>query len=99
MGASPDPAVELVAGNERAVVRELKHGDGKDIWLCGGGVLASALFPEIDELILKVNPLLLGAGIPLFAGAVPPTALQRVSQTPYESGVTIVNYRVLHSAA
>jgi dihydrofolate reductase len=68
MTEAPDPGVELVPGDAVARVRRLKGQEGKGIWLCGGGDLAAALFPEIDELILKVNPLVLGAGIPLFAG-------------------------------
>jgi dihydrofolate reductase len=48
-----------------AVVRELKaEPAGSGIWLCGGGRLASSLVHEIDRLVLKVNPLLLGSGIP-----------------------------------
>jgi dihydrofolate reductase len=64
---SPDPAVELVATDPVARVRELKQEDGKDIWLVGGAELASSLYDEIDELILKTAPLTIGAGIPLFS--------------------------------
>jgi dihydrofolate reductase len=44
---------------------------GKDIYLCGGADLATTLFAEnlIDEIILKLNPLLFGSGIPLFSGS------------------------------
>jgi dihydrofolate reductase len=37
--------------------------------LCGGARLAGALYDEIDELVLKVNPVVLGTGTPLFRGA------------------------------
>lgn len=47
-------------------VRDLKSQPGKDIWLCGGAALATSLLPEIDRLVLKHNPVLLGGGIPLF---------------------------------
>lgn len=51
-----------------ALVQRLKAEESPlDIWLCGGGALAGALVDEIDEFRLKVNPLLLGAGIPLVA--------------------------------
>lgn len=67
MTESPDPAVELVR-DPTATVRTLKKEDGLDIWLCGGTRLARALQPEIDELIVKVSPVVFGAGLPLFGG-------------------------------
>jgi dihydrofolate reductase len=57
MEASPDENIELVSDNPVAVVKELKKETGKDIWLCGGGALATTLFSEIDEMIVKLNPL------------------------------------------
>ena len=64
--APPDPAVEVFGPEVISEVRALKAGPGKDLWLAGGGRLAAFLADEIDELILKVNPVLLGAGTPLF---------------------------------
>jgi dihydrofolate reductase len=96
MNQSPDPSVELVSEDAISAVRQLKEEAGKDIWLCGGGQLAAALFPEIDELILKVNPVVLGSGIPLFSGSVRQTDLTLADCTRYNSGVMIVRYRVKH---
>lgn len=93
---SPDPAVELVREDAVAVVKEQKQVHGKDIWLCGGGELATALFPEIDELILKVNPILLGAGIPLFSGDIHETALALSDHKIYSNGFTLLTYRLNH---
>lgn len=56
--------VEVVASDPAAKVRELKQESGKDIWLVGGGTLAGALYDEIDQLIVKLGPLTIGAGIP-----------------------------------
>lgn len=93
MQNSPHPDVELVKGDELALVRRLKQGEGKHLWLCGGGILATALYPEIDELVLKVNPTLLGRGIPLFAGPVAPARLSLVGTRTYANGYAVMRYR------
>jgi dihydrofolate reductase len=59
----PDPAAEVIRGDPVAAVRERKRGDGKDIWLCGGGKLAGALRPEIDELVVELHPVAVGSGV------------------------------------
>ena len=57
------------AADPAAVVRALKAGAGRRGHLAvRGGQLASALAGEIDRLVVKVNPVIFGAGIPLFAG-------------------------------
>lgn len=94
LGGSPDPAVELVGGDPVALVRRLKGEPGRDIWLCGGGELASQLIGEIDQLILKLNPLVLGRGVPLFGGALPPTNLALADLQRFDSGVLIAAYDV-----
>jgi dihydrofolate reductase len=66
LASSPDPAVKVVSGDPAATARELKQQDGKDIWVIGGGALAGALYAEIDQLVVKLAPLTIGAGIPLF---------------------------------
>jgi dihydrofolate reductase len=96
MGRSPDAGVELVRGEAVGFVRGLKAQPGRGVWLCGGGELAAALFPEIDELILKVNPVLLGSGIPLFAGPIPQTALELADSKAYRNGFMLCRYRVRH---
>jgi dihydrofolate reductase len=77
------------------VVRELKaEPSGTDIWLCGGGRLASTLVEEIDRLVFKVNPILLGSGIPLFADrGYDAHSFTRVASLPFESGVVVNDYR------
>lgn len=82
----PDPAVKLIRSNPIAAVRELKAREGRAIWLGGGSKLASALYDEIDEVIVKINPLLLGAGIPMFASRIPPTALRLIDRKVYPNG-------------
>ncbi len=94
--SSPGENVELVSGDPVALVRRLKQETGKDVWLCGGGDLATTVFPEIDELILKVNPVLLGAGIPLFSGAIKQTGLKLAESKVYDNGFVLLRYRLRH---
>lgn len=69
IGKSPDPNVEIISGDVVAKVRELKQEDSEfGIWLCGGAKIAWALRDEVDELVLKTYPVLLGAGMPMFDG-------------------------------
>lgn len=93
---SYDPAVELISSDPVTFVRELKQKPGKDIWLCGGGDLATVLFPAIDEIILKVHPFLLGSGIPLFSGTLPLTSLELTDSKIYKNGFMLLNYQVNH---
>lgn len=95
MNESPDSAVQLVTHDPVALVRRLKQEAGLDIWLCGGARLAGALYQEINEIILKVNPVVLGAGMPLFQGVSNPTTLELMDHKTFDGGVAIHYYRVV----
>ncbi|MER6630271.1 dihydrofolate reductase family protein [Streptomyces sp. NPDC000987] len=90
---SADPSVRIVPHDPAALVRDLKERDGMDIWLAGGGKLAAALRDEIDELVIKRNPVVIGTGIPLFDGPFAPTAFLPTECRRFDSGVSIVTYR------
>jgi dihydrofolate reductase len=77
------------------LVRGLKQEGGLDIWLCGGARLAGALFDSIDELIVKINPVVLGAGIGLFAGVRGPLKLELTDHRRFAGGVAIHRYDVV----
>jgi dihydrofolate reductase len=89
----PVPGVNITDREPVELVRELKSQDGADIWLCGGGNLATQLIGEIDRLVLKRNPVTFGAGIPLFApGDYEPVRWKLVSDEHFESGLTFATY-------
>ncbi|MEV7008816.1 dihydrofolate reductase family protein [Streptosporangium sp. NPDC051022] len=87
-----DPEVEIVADDPLGRVRELKREDGRAIWLAGGAQLAGTLLPEIDELIVKIYPVVAGSGIPLFAGGFAPTQFELTANRVFESGAAIMTY-------
>ena len=94
MSASPDPAVELISDGAVAAVAELKARRGKEIWLCGGSEFAAELLAAdlIDRLVVKLNPVILGRGIPLFGTAPRPATLKVVDHTVHESGHAAIEY-------
>ncbi len=96
MERSPDANVELVSDNIIDLVRALKKETGKDMYLCGGANLAATLFAEglVDEIILKLNPVVFGSGIPLFSGAIPQTAFELIGSKVYGNSVLSLQYRV-----
>lgn len=92
---SPDPAVELISADPLAKVRELKRDKGLGIWLCGGGELAQVLLPEIDQIFLKLYPIVLGRGRSLFGDGpkLPePTRFRVITSQVFEDGVAFLKY-------
>ncbi|MEV6423285.1 dihydrofolate reductase family protein [Streptomyces sp. NPDC051662] len=90
---SPDPAVEIISGDVVAKVRELKAEEGPlGIYLCGGADLAGQLVDEIDELVIKTYPLVLGSGLPMFAADFALTEFTLESVRTFGSGVLVRKY-------
>jgi len=76
-----------------ATVRALRREPGTGVYLAGGGAIAGALVDEIDRLQLKVYPVLLGDGVPLFRGlGYRPLPFRRVSSRPFASGMVLNEY-------
>jgi dihydrofolate reductase len=98
MRSSPDPNVAIVAENMVELVRKLKQAEGKGVWLCGGADIARTLIAEglIDEIVLKMNPVVFGTGISLFCGVIPETELGLIDCQVYRSSYLVLRYRVKH---
>ena len=62
----------------------------------GGATLAASLFSEglVDELMLKVNPVAPGSGIPLFSAATGRVDLGLGDSRMFACGVALLRYRV-----
>jgi dihydrofolate reductase len=96
MEESPDEEVTLVSEDAAGLVGRLKSEPSKDAWLAGGATLAAYLFSEglVDELMLKVNPVVLGSGVPLFSGVTKKADLRLEDSRMFAGGVALLRYRV-----
>ena len=95
--ASPNERVHLVREDPAAWVHAFKQRPGGgDIYLCGGATLAGALLKAglIDEMVVKLNPLLIGDGMPLFDSVPAPFLLELSKSKTYPNGVVLLTYRV-----
>ena len=88
--------VKFVSQNVKEFVEDLTHQEGKNISLMGGGDLARTFFQEnlIDEIILGIQPVILGRGIPLFLPHDRQTELERIDVKLRQSGTVQIIYRV-----
>ena len=89
-----EPRVTWTDQNPHQMVRELQSRKLQRAWLVGGGELAVSFRRErlISEYIVSVVPVILGAGIPLFAAGRPQEALKLVETNAYPSGIVQLRY-------
>ncbi len=99
MEARPDEAVELVRGDIVEFVRALKSDADAPVWLCGRADVASTLMEAglVDRVVVKLNPVVFGSGIPLFTDAAPQTALALKETKVYDCGIVLLLYDVNRS--
>ena len=95
----PDEHVEVISHNIAEEVQHLKNKEGKAIYLCGGATLATLLLNEklVDEIIVKLNPVLFGSGVPLVAKIPQWTMLELNSSKTYTNGVVLLHYSLKYS--
>lgn len=88
----PGAGIRTLTGDVTTAVAALKYEPGRDIWLCGGGNLAAQVVDQIDELQVKVNPVVLGRGIPLLP-VNRTLSLELDNREDLPGGVTLLTYR------
>lgn len=86
------PDVEICAGDPVERVRQLKAEEGLGIYLAGGAKLAGAVRDEIDELVVKIYPIMLGAGVPVLDAGFAVTSLRPTGVRTFDSGHVILSY-------
>ncbi len=85
----------LLKGDAADSVARLKQQPGKDLVILGSGELVRSLMRSnlVDELILLIHPLILGAGQRLFTETGSFAALRLVDSKTTTTGVTISTYQ------
>jgi dihydrofolate reductase len=87
--------VRAVAGPLDTMVQTAREAAGdRDVYLDGGNLIRQALDAGlVDELTVTLVPVVLGQGLPLFAGTAQPHALERVAARPLSAGLVQLTYR------
>ncbi|MBZ0306963.1 MAG: dihydrofolate reductase family protein [Anaerolineae bacterium] len=96
MEAYTHEQLQVIRADPAEFTYSLKQQEGKAIYLCGGGQLAGYLLKQglVDEIILKVNPVLFGCGIPLLSNVHQTVALSMLDVKLYSNGVIFQHYAV-----
>jgi len=91
--------VELIKEDAIEFIKNLKQQESGKLWLCGGGELAGSLLKHklIDQLVLKVNPIIVGEGIFLFGSVKPRIKLRLVDMKQYSNGVIKPTYNIIYT--
>jgi dihydrofolate reductase len=85
----------LLKGDAAEAVARLKEQPGKDLLVLGSGELVQALMGRnlVDEYVLLIHPLVLGAGRHLFPDGGAFAALQLIDAKTTTTGVLIATYQ------
>ena len=84
----------VLTGDIEAAIRELKAAPGRELQVHGSGVLLRWLLERdlVDELNLRITPVILGDGLRLFAEHGQSHDLELIESRALPSGVTIQTY-------
>jgi dihydrofolate reductase len=95
---------EVTILEDASTVADVRRASGKDIWLCGGGVLVASLLAAglVDTVELGISPVLLGRkGTPMLGldALLPRTvALELTHHRALPSGLLVLEYSVREPA-
>lgn len=90
--------VRFVQGDVAPVHREMQAAaGGRNVWIVGGGELAGQFLDRglLEELIVQVMPVTLGAGLPLLPRRIVQPPLKLVSAVPYKNTFVEMRYEVV----
>ena len=79
-------------------IHSIKQAASTDIYLCGGGEFAGWLLEHelIEQLKLKLNPIILGDGVRLFGSSKKRAKWNLVETATFDDGLKILTYDFVH---
>ncbi|MBB1285332.1 dihydrofolate reductase [Flavisolibacter sp. BT320] len=82
-------------GDLAQLVQQLKSSEGKNIYCDGGAEVINELLKNdlVDEMIISVIPVLVGAGTRLFKDGRPEQVLELLGTKTFDTGLTQLHYR------
>jgi dihydrofolate reductase len=90
----PVPTVRAITGDPAALLAQVRATADGPVYLDGGVLIRQFLdVGLVDEMTVTIIPCILGAGAPLFAGALP-RRLELIGSRTFDDGLVQVVYRV-----
>ncbi len=92
---NPDTEFVHFTTDISSLVRNLKSKNGKDIWLIGGGQINTEFLNKglIDELLIRIVPIVIGEGLTLFANKPDEKIFELITSEAFSTGVVQLTYR------
>lgn len=92
-----DKNIRIIRDNLASEVQQILQSKGKDIWLFGGAELITTMLKAglVDELMIAIHPMILGAGKPLLNGITNRVPLKLINTETFSTGLVQVFYEVL----
>lgn len=84
----------IVREDPIAWLKDFKQGNGKDMVVVGSGTLVAALVMNnlVDEFRIRIRPIILGSGKPLFHDSDNRHKLRLISAKAFKNGVVALHY-------
>jgi dihydrofolate reductase len=89
--AATEP-VEVTAEHPLAAVRRLKADSVRGVHLAGGGRLAGLVADEIDRLVVKKYPVVVGSGLPMIDRPFAPQGFRLERVRSFDNGCVVGEY-------
>lgn len=89
-----DGNIQFYSGDAGELIRSIRNGEGKDIFIDGGSEVVREFLSEdlVDEYVISIVPILIGSGIRLFKETGREIMLRLTSSRAYESGLVQLKY-------